>query len=63
MPGLGLRGRHPGVVVRPVRNPEPVRVISAVVRETALEQPALRGFLEALRDAATTDPPAASGTD
>lgn len=63
MPRLGLRGRHPGVVVRPVRNPEPVRVISAAVRETALEQPALRGLLEALRDAAATDPPDAPGTD
>ncbi|MFE9173552.1 LysR substrate-binding domain-containing protein [Streptomyces kebangsaanensis] len=52
MPRLGLRGRHPGVVVRPVRNPEPVRVISAAVRKTALEQPALRSLLQALRDAA-----------
>jgi hypothetical protein len=44
--------------VRPVRNPEPVRVISAAVRETALGQPALRGLLDALRDAAATvDPP------
>ncbi|MFF1722346.1 LysR family transcriptional regulator [Streptomyces sviceus] len=57
MPRLGLRGRHPGVVVRPVRNPEPVRVISAVARETALDQPALRALLSALRDAAATDPP------
>ncbi|MFJ6251774.1 MULTISPECIES: LysR family transcriptional regulator [unclassified Streptomyces] len=57
MPRLGLRGRHPGVVVRPVRNPEPVRVISAVARETALDQPALRGLLSALRDAASTEPP------
>ncbi|MEU9347025.1 LysR family transcriptional regulator [Streptomyces sp. NPDC048278] len=52
MPRLGLRNRHPGVVVRPVRNPEPVRVISAAVRKTALEQPSLRGLLDALRDAA-----------
>ncbi|WP_053851740.1 LysR family transcriptional regulator [Streptomyces sp. NRRL B-24085] len=58
MPRLGLRGRHPGVVVRPVRNPEPVRVISAVARETALDQPALRDLLAALRDAATNDPAA-----
>ncbi|MFF7644303.1 LysR substrate-binding domain-containing protein [Streptomyces canus] len=57
MPRLGLRGGHPGVVVRPVRNPEPVRVISAVARETALDQPALRGLLSALRDAAATAPP------
>jgi DNA-binding transcriptional LysR family regulator len=56
MPRLGLRNQHPGVVVRPVRNPEPVRVISAVARETALDQPALRGLLTALRDAAATEP-------
>ncbi|MCG3039736.1 LysR family transcriptional regulator [Streptomyces sp. S1A] len=63
MPGLGLRVRHPGVVVRPVRNPEPVRVISAAVRETALEQPALRGLLEALSDAATSAPPGGAEAD
>ncbi|WAU82712.1 LysR family transcriptional regulator [Streptomyces sp. Qhu-G9] len=57
MPRLGLRSRHPGVVVRPVRNPEPVRVISAVAREIALDQPALRGLLTALRDAAAADRP------
>ncbi|MBW8800474.1 MAG: LysR family transcriptional regulator [Streptomyces sp.] len=57
MPRLGLRNQHPGVVVRPVRNPEPVRVISAAVRETALEQPSLRGLLDALRDAAATADP------
>ncbi|MGW0792299.1 LysR family transcriptional regulator [Streptomyces sp. NPDC002911] len=58
MPRLGLRSQHPGVVVRPVRNPEPVRVISALVREIALDQPSLRGLLHALRDAAAAaDPP------
>ncbi|MEU2337265.1 LysR family transcriptional regulator [Streptomyces sp. NPDC013172] len=57
MPRLGLRNQHPGVVVRPVRNPEPVRGISAAVRETALEQPAMRGLLDALRDAAATAGP------
>jgi DNA-binding transcriptional LysR family regulator len=62
MPRLGLRSRHPGVVVRPVRNPEPVRVISAVARETALDQPALRSLLTALRDAASTDQPTAPAT-
>ncbi|WP_159038779.1 hypothetical protein [Streptomyces sp. NRRL B-1140] len=36
------------VVVRPVRGPEPFRVISAAVRETALEQPALCGLPETL---------------
>ncbi|MFF7987520.1 LysR family transcriptional regulator [Streptomyces sp. NPDC007901] len=57
MPRLGLRNQHPGVVVRPVRNPEPVRVISAAVRKTALGQPALRSLLDALRDAASTADP------
>ncbi|MFE2586781.1 LysR family transcriptional regulator [Streptomyces sp. NPDC059378] len=54
MPRLGLRNQNPGVVVRPVRNPEPVRVISAAVREISFEQPALHSLLTALRDAATT---------
>lgn len=63
MPRLGLRNRHPGIVVRPVRNPEPVRVISVAVRQAALEQPALRSLLDALRDAAATDPPDGAGAD
>ncbi|MET7568877.1 LysR family transcriptional regulator [Streptomyces sp. NPDC005492] len=53
IPRLGLGSRHPGVVVRAVRRPEPVRTIHAAVRETAPPQPALRAFLTALRDAAT----------
>lgn len=61
MPRLGLRSRHPGVVVRPVRNPEPVRLIAAAVRETALQQPAARGLLEALREAAAGDLPGGPG--
>lgn len=52
IPRLGLGSRHPDVVVRVVRNPEPVRTIHAAVRETAPPQPALRTFLRALRDAA-----------
>lgn len=52
IPRLGLGQRHPGVVVRRVRNPEPVRSIYAHVRETSLAQPALAGLLDALRDAA-----------
>jgi len=53
IPRLGLGSRHPDVVVRVVRDPEPVRSIHAAVRETAPPQPALRAFLRALRDAAT----------
>ncbi|MER8034107.1 LysR family transcriptional regulator [Streptomyces hydrogenans] len=49
IPRLGLGARHPGVVVRPVRAPEPVRSIHAVVRESSLEQPALCALLKALK--------------
>lgn len=52
MPRIGLGNRHPGVVVRKVRKPEPIRGIYAAVRETSLPQPALRGLLDALREAA-----------
>ncbi|MDH6216542.1 LysR family transcriptional regulator [Streptomyces pseudovenezuelae] len=53
IPRLGLGGgRHPQVVLREVRRPEPTRTISAAVRESAPLQPALRTFLEALRAAA-----------
>ncbi|WP_329409220.1 LysR family transcriptional regulator [Streptomyces sp. NBC_00704] len=53
VPRLGLGSRHPGVVVREVRDPVPVRTVQAVVRETAPPQPALEAFLAALRAAAT----------
>ncbi|WP_406009341.1 LysR family transcriptional regulator [Streptomyces sp. NBC_00637] len=52
VPRLGLGSRHPGVVVREVRDPAPVRAIQAVVRETAPPQPALDAFIDALRGAA-----------
>jgi DNA-binding transcriptional LysR family regulator len=52
IPRLGLGGRHPDVVVRQLRAPEPTRSIPAAVRETALPQPALSAFVEALREAA-----------
>ncbi|MFD6291470.1 LysR family transcriptional regulator [Streptomyces sp. NPDC060205] len=51
VPRLGLGSRHPGVVVREVRRPEPVRAIFAAVRQAAAPKPALRSFLEALREA------------
>ncbi|MEV6103671.1 LysR family transcriptional regulator [Streptomyces sp. NPDC051940] len=56
VPRLGLAQRHPGVVVRPVRGPEPVRVIQAAVREAALGLPAVRGLLDTLRNAAGPPP-------
>ncbi|MEU4492098.1 LysR substrate-binding domain-containing protein [Streptomyces sp. NPDC023998] len=52
MPRISLGNRRPGVVVRKVRGPEPVRTIHAAVRKTSLPQPALRGLLDALREAA-----------
>ena len=58
IPLLGLGSRHPDVVVRKVRAPEPVRVLYAAVRETAAgaaDRPALRGLLAALRGAAHAD--------
>ncbi|MFJ8886456.1 LysR family transcriptional regulator [Streptomyces sp. NPDC102402] len=53
IPELGIGTSHPGVAVRRVRNPEPVRSIHAAVRESSpAEQPALRGLLDALRTTA-----------
>lgn len=52
MPQMGLNNRHPGVVVRRLRNPEPVRVIHAAVRDVSLHQPSVRALLDALRAAA-----------
>ncbi|MFE6284188.1 LysR family transcriptional regulator [Streptomyces sp. NPDC057877] len=54
IPRLGLGSRHPEVVVRPVREPEPSRSIHAAVRRTAPVQPALGAFVEALRAAAAS---------
>ncbi|MFI6032784.1 LysR family transcriptional regulator [Streptomyces sp. NPDC051315] len=52
VPRLGLGSRHPGVVVREVRDPVPVRGIQAAVRASAPSQPAVEFFIEALRTAA-----------
>lgn len=52
MPRMGVGHKHPGVAVKPLRRPEPVRGIYAAVRETSLAQPALRGLLDALGTAA-----------
>ncbi|WP_406044532.1 LysR family transcriptional regulator [Micromonospora sp. NBC_00898] len=52
IPGLGLAARHPGVAVRRVRRPEPIRKIHAAVREVSLGQPALRALIDALVDIA-----------
>jgi DNA-binding transcriptional LysR family regulator len=52
IPRMGLGSRHPGVVVRRLRKPEPVRVIHAAVRESSMDHPAVAGLLTALREAA-----------
>ncbi len=49
IPRLGLSALHPGVVVRRVGAPEPVRTIYAAVRESSPPQPALRALLAALQ--------------
>ncbi len=51
IPLTGLGSRHPNVVVRKVRGPEPVRSIHAAVRESSLALPAVRGLLTALQEA------------
>jgi DNA-binding transcriptional LysR family regulator len=52
IPELGLGSPHPGVVVRRLRNPEPVRRIHAAVREALVGQPAADGFVRLLAAAA-----------
>ncbi|HKS49445.1 MAG TPA: LysR family transcriptional regulator [Amycolatopsis sp.] len=49
VPVLGLGSPHPGVVVRRVRRPEPIRSIHAAVGAHAMPRPAVRRFLEVLR--------------
>ena len=45
---------HPGVVVRPVRRPEPVRRLYVAVRDTVAEQPAVQNLITLLFEAAPT---------
>ncbi|MGO1054127.1 LysR family transcriptional regulator [Crossiella sp. CA198] len=54
VPKLGLGAVHPGVLVRKVRNPEPVRRIYAAVRTADAGRPVLRALLGALQTAART---------
>ncbi|MFJ3586096.1 LysR family transcriptional regulator [Streptomyces sp. NPDC090127] len=51
VPLMGLGSRHPNVVVRRLRGPEPVRSIHAAVRESSLALPPVRGLLTALQEA------------
>jgi DNA-binding transcriptional LysR family regulator len=52
IPRLGLTTPHPGVVIRRVAKPEPVRVIQAAIRDSAAANPAVRCLLDTLRTAA-----------
>jgi DNA-binding transcriptional LysR family regulator len=52
IPRLGLGYAHPGVVLRKVRNPEPVRHIHVVYREESASNPAVLALAEALEKAA-----------
>jgi DNA-binding transcriptional LysR family regulator len=52
IPRLGLGTRHPDVVVRRIRRPEPTRTIYAATRETAGASPALGALIDALKAAA-----------
>ncbi|WP_156757846.1 LysR family transcriptional regulator [Actinokineospora pegani] len=51
IPRMGLGAVHPGVVVRRIAKPEPVRGIYAAVREASRDQPAMVSLIEALRGA------------
>ncbi|MEU6640923.1 LysR family transcriptional regulator [Saccharomonospora sp. NPDC046836] len=48
LPELALNSPHPGVVVRRVRNPTPLRVLYAAVAAHARDNPAVRTLLDAL---------------
>jgi DNA-binding transcriptional LysR family regulator len=52
IPQLGLGTVVPGVVVRPVCRPEPVRRIYAAVPEFTVDQPATASLIRCLRAAA-----------
>lgn len=49
VPELGLGSPHPGVVVRPLRRPEPLRSIQAAVGGHVMDRPATRALIAAMR--------------
>lgn len=51
-PELAVDVVHPGVVVRPVQHPEPVRRIYIAVREATAERPATKAFMGLLSEVA-----------
>ncbi|GAA5170950.1 MULTISPECIES: LysR family transcriptional regulator [Amycolatopsis] len=52
VPVLGLGAPHPGVVIKRIRRPEPVRAIHAAVATRSASQPVVRYLLDRLRQAA-----------
>ncbi|KAA9152562.1 LysR family transcriptional regulator [Amycolatopsis acidicola] len=52
VPVLGLGAPHPGVAIRRLRNPEPIRSIHAAVAARVRSQPAVACLLDTLRAAA-----------
>ncbi len=48
IPRLGLSTHVPGLAIRKVRRPEPVRTVCAAVRDSSLARPAVRTLLDAL---------------
>ncbi|MCP2165746.1 DNA-binding transcriptional regulator, LysR family [Goodfellowiella coeruleoviolacea] len=52
VPQLGLGAPHPGVVVRRLRRPEPVRTIHAATLEDTATSPAVAALVAGLREAA-----------
>jgi len=54
VPELGLGTPHPGVVIRKLRHPEPIRSIHAAVASRIACQPAVRTLLDAMREASAT---------
>lgn len=53
LPRLGVEPVHPGVLVREVSNPEPVRRIHLAVRESVADAPATKAMVDALEHTAT----------
>ncbi|MEU3600987.1 LysR family transcriptional regulator [Streptomyces sp. NPDC006798] len=60
-PALGLGARHPGIAVRRIRGPEPVRPLRAAVRSAPGGHPALLLLLDALRGTGTGTEPGPPG--
>ncbi|GAA1947179.1 LysR family transcriptional regulator [Amycolatopsis minnesotensis] len=51
IPELGVGGPYPGVVVRKLRRPEPVRSIHVAIAARARDRPAVRYLIDSLREA------------